>query len=239
MNNSSLYTPSFIERFWSKVDKSGPVPDYRPDLGPCWIWTSYLNANGYACIWVGSKTDGSRRLLLSHRVSHETMIGLIPPKYHVDHLCRVRACVNPAHIEAVTHRENIMRGTAPEVTRARAAAQTHCAKGGHEFTPENTYIKPDSGARSCRICRRLDAKKRKGRPIALARIFTPDGCQDVTATHFGVEDGVLHVRFYDELVAAFAPGEWLSAVKERKGIPAPSLLAQVCDEPHHPIIPAA
>ena len=84
---------------------------------------------------------------MAHRVAYELTNGPIPDGLELDHLCRVRHCVNPSHIEAVTHRENTLRGTGPIPHRAR---QSHC-KHGHEFTPENTYRLPN-GCRHCRTC---------------------------------------------------------------------------------------
>jgi hypothetical protein len=94
-----------VERFWSKVEKDGPVPDYEPTLGKCWIWTGAKNNKGY----------GNYRLLhmkwatTAHRVSYELCVGEIPNGLYLDHLCRVRSCVNPNHLEPVSNTENIHR----------------------------------------------------------------------------------------------------------------------------------
>jgi len=77
---------------------------------------------------------------LAHRAMYVLMVGAIPDGLMLDHLCRNRACVNPGHLEPVTHAENQRRGV---------LARTHC-KWGHEFTPENTYV--GGGKRTCRIC---------------------------------------------------------------------------------------
>lgn len=87
-----------------KVDKDGPVPDYRPDLGPCWLWTGATNSDGYGHLWV----DG--RWPPAHRVAYEQLIGAIPDLLVLDHLCRVTQCVNPSHLEPVTNQVNILRG---------------------------------------------------------------------------------------------------------------------------------
>jgi len=87
--------------------------------------------------------------------------GTIPYKLELDHLCRVKHCCNPDHLEAVTHYTNLHRGAS---IQARNAKKTHC-KWGHEFTPENTYIIPSGAGRACRACkantsRRLYKKSR-------------------------------------------------------------------------------
>lgn len=142
--------PTPLERFWAKVDKSGP--------GGCWLWVGQLNRSGYGVFSVGNVKS------LAHRWAHEAFIGPIPPDYQVDHVyargCRHTQCVNPAHLEAVTPRENTMRssGFAP-----KKAAQTHCVHG-HEFTAENTNTR--RGRRECRACmssRRTASWKRGSR----------------------------------------------------------------------------
>ncbi|HEV2928117.1 MAG TPA: HNH endonuclease signature motif containing protein, partial [Propionibacteriaceae bacterium] len=108
-------------RFWAKVDRSG-----GPDA--CWPWTANRMDSGYGRYSI----DG--RSKLAHRISYELSVGSIPDGLQIDHLCRNKPCVNPTHLEAVTQRENLLRG---DTVPARNAARTHCANG-HEFTPENT-----------------------------------------------------------------------------------------------------
>lgn len=112
------------------------------DVDGCCLWQGYL-MKGYGQI---SRQDGSH--VLTHRVTFEHFIGPVPEGLELDHLCRVTACCNPGHLEPVTHAENIARGewNGPAAKRAR----THCASG-HEYTPENTYQRPD-GRRRCRAC---------------------------------------------------------------------------------------
>jgi len=142
-------TLSSEERFWLKVDKNGPTPGHRPELGSCWVRTAKLKA-GYSYI-----ADSSGRQVVAHRFAYELLVGPIPEGLELDHLCRNRACVKvtpddhgPAHLEPVTKRENILRG---EGMGARHARQTHC-KRGHPFDEANTYWW--NGYRACRTCRR-------------------------------------------------------------------------------------
>lgn len=142
-----LVPRALATRFWEKVDFNGPVPGYAPHLGKCWIWTGH-SVNGYGGISLtGSTSTGA------HRVSHELFIGPIAKGLHVDHLCRVPLCVNPAHLEAVPPRVNLMRGVGPSAVNA---TKTHCPQG-HPYDAENTYRykRPDGGfGRKCRQCQR-------------------------------------------------------------------------------------
>lgn len=136
-------------RFWNKVDKNGPLFNGEP----CWLWTAARSSEGYGRIAV------NRISSYAHRVAYEMEVGPVPDGLQLDHLCRNRVCVNPAHLEPVTTGENTRRGDGPTVTRERGFALTHCAQG-HEFTPDNTYTVPGLGWRRCRICVRAWRRKR-------------------------------------------------------------------------------
>lgn len=88
----------------------------------------------------------------AHRVIYELVNGKIPSNLVINHICRVRACVNPEHLEATTHRDNILAGVGVAAINKR---KTHC-KWGHEFTPENTrnYVIGGKPRRGCRTCNR-------------------------------------------------------------------------------------
>lgn len=144
---------SLAERFWAKVNKNGPVPEHRPDLGPCWLWTGGRNGNDYGRIHKGGPS-GPGAMIYAHRVAWEFCIGPIPPGMEPDHLCRNHGCVNPAHLEPVTHRENVLRGTAPS---ARGARRTHCPQW-HAYTRQNT--KRSGGKRGCRTCHQAWDRRR-------------------------------------------------------------------------------
>lgn len=134
------------ERFWPKVDTSGP----------CWEWTGATVRGGYGTFrrgGSGSPMDSA------HRVSWELLVGPIPAGLHLDHLCRNRRCVNPDHLEPVTCAENLRRGVS---FSALNAAKTACVHG-HPFTEANTYMTRE-GWRQCRTCKRqrdADAWTRK------------------------------------------------------------------------------
>ena len=121
----------------------------EPNTG-CWLWTAATQGNGYGKFTVEGKQ------VYAHRHAFERWVGPIPTGLTIDHLCRVRNCVNPDHLEPVTHRENLLRG---ETINAANAAKTHCVRG-HEFTPGNTYVYRDG--RYCRTCH-ADAEARRYR----------------------------------------------------------------------------
>lgn len=127
------------ERFWPKVDKNGPPPDYDPSLGPCWLWTRGLK-EGYGAFHLDGKLCGA------HEVAYRWLVGEVPEGCELDHLCRVRRCCNPSHLEPVSHLINVHRGTSPWAINA---AKTHCPSG-HEYDEENTYLY--EGERHCRKC---------------------------------------------------------------------------------------
>ncbi len=109
----------------------------------CWLWTGAKTPNGYAKAWF------SGRLRLVHRELFERQYGPIPAGLELDHLCRVRHCVNPKHLEPVTRRENQLRGNG---VGGRHARQTHCSRG-HAFTEANTLrVSTRPNTRQCRIC---------------------------------------------------------------------------------------
>lgn len=129
-----------LDRFWSKVDKSGD----------CWIWTAAKFGNGYGMF----SPDYRGKSWLAHRFAYEMKVGPIPEGLTIDHLCRKHACVNPAHLEPVTKRENTLRGISPVAVNAQ---RTHCPHG-HAYSPENTWV-DKTGARHCRICMKANSAR--------------------------------------------------------------------------------
>jgi hypothetical protein len=133
--------PEDVERFWTKV-QTGPE---------CWTWKATLDRKGYGQFSLGGKTKAA------HRIAYMLVQGAIPDGLQLDHLCRVRHCVRPSHLEPVTGRENLLRS--PLTLNSISAAKTACPRG-HEYTDENTYRFPD-GRRSCRTCKRASDRARR------------------------------------------------------------------------------
>lgn len=126
---------AFEERFWAKVEKCGP--------DECWLWKGGQSADGYGLFYAGGKRYGA------HRFALELSGTKIPAGMMCDHICRTRNCVNPRHLRAVTPYVNTMENSSsPPVFNV---LKTHCPRG-HEYTPENTYVR--LGSRNCKACRR-------------------------------------------------------------------------------------
>lgn len=125
------------DRFWAKAVTN-------PETG-CMEWSGYRNDKGYGVVRVVPSIQ------LAHRVAWTIANGIIPAGLSLDHLCRNRSCINPAHLEPVTHAENIRRSPYP--TSQTNKLKTHC-QHGHEFTPDNTAMYGRPPARACRTCMR-------------------------------------------------------------------------------------
>jgi hypothetical protein len=151
LNGHDLKVVAAEDRFWAKV--------YPCPWTGCWHWgAATVKRGGY-----GRFNVGGGRIRLAHIVSYELLIGPVPEGLVLDHVCRVTCCVNPDHLEPVTAGMNTLRGFSPGVVAWRT---DRCVAGLHEFTAGNTYVRPDTGARSCRACtairesRRTEARRR-------------------------------------------------------------------------------
>lgn len=123
-----------LELFMAKVSP-------EPNSG-CWFWTGYVNHQNYGRFYNGKKS------VLAHRWAYEHFVGSIPDSRELDHLCRIPCCVNPDHLDPVSHRQNILRGNG---ACARNAKKTHCPKG-HPYSGSNLYLSRTRRERICRRC---------------------------------------------------------------------------------------
>jgi hypothetical protein len=131
---------SDAERFWQHVDVAGV----------CWEWTGKPGDRGY-----GHFSLGTDKIVRAHKWAYESLVGKVAASLHLDHLCRNQMCVNPDHIQPVTPRINILRGTGEP---ARNARKTHC-KWGHEFAGGNLRIDQLRDGKTRRVCRACERKR--------------------------------------------------------------------------------
>lgn len=135
--------PTLERRLWPRIDRQADG---------CWLWIGGRDSQGYGEIWTG---EAMRRV---HQIVYELLVGLVPAGLQLDHLCRVRHCCRPDHLEPVTRRENIARGKGFTAINGRKVA----CHAGHPFEGANLYITPD-GKRSCRECRRQRMRRWRAR----------------------------------------------------------------------------
>jgi hypothetical protein len=131
------------ERFWAKVNKTDA----------CWEWRASKYPTGY-----GAYNLDGKNVRPAHRVAYEDTNGPVPVGLVLDHLCRNRSCVNPAHLEPVTIGENVLRGVGVSALNAK---KTHCPKG-HEYAGDNLSVK-SNGTRRCLACHREEASAYRSR----------------------------------------------------------------------------
>lgn len=140
------------ERFDEKIE--------RHESG-CWLWTGFVDKAGYARI---REAGRSSPVLYAHRYSYERFVGQIPDGLHIDHLCRVKRCVNPGHLEPVTREENLRRGKRPYQVRA---ISIRCGRG-HPRGEHTLFRRSTGQVVYCKACRRDDREA-----AARARSSTP------------------------------------------------------------------
>lgn len=132
---------------WEKLQDKFIIDDNY-----CWVWQG-MNAKGYGRLFIREENHST---VVAHKVMYELLMGLVPEGLELDHLCRNRACINPNHLEPVTHLENLLRSP---ITNS---GKTHC-KNGHEFTPNNIYRHPQRGSRLCKSCQKEHSKEYRKR----------------------------------------------------------------------------
>ena len=132
-------------RFWSKVNTGGE----------CWLWEGATSRNGYGAFKV------AQRMIGAHQYAYLIVKGEVPQGLEIDHLCRVHNCVRPSHLEAVTCKENLLRGNTN-------SSKTHCIHG-HQFDQRNTRYRKEGYKvkRVCRACnnirqRQFEKRRRQG-----------------------------------------------------------------------------
>jgi hypothetical protein len=132
--------------FWARVDKAGPVWNGTN----CWLWLGAKQRAGHGRLRSGE----GRKLILAHVFAYREIVGPIPDELELDHLCRNPACVNPSHLEPVTHQENLRRGSGWAGVHARV---THCPQG-HPYDEANTRYN-HRGYRWCKACDRARPRR--------------------------------------------------------------------------------
>ena len=158
-------------RFWANVDKNGPVCSFYPELGECWLWTGRVGKTDRYGKFAMKASDGRRRTYQAHRVSHAIERGVLALELKDHHLCEVRRCVRPSHLQEVTDRVNILRGRGPSAINIR---KSHCPRG-HALSGSNLRIAKD-GSRRCRECDRLFDAKRVHKPKPRNALLTCAHC---------------------------------------------------------------
>lgn len=139
--------PETESRFWAKVSRSPS----------CWLWTAAKNSRGYGSFGYDGRTH------LAHRIAYQLANGDIPADREINHICGVKSCVNPAHLEAVTAAENIRHARdtglfAPSELSRLNSSKVMC-RNGHAYSDANTYVTP-KGHRVCRECKRASDRRR-------------------------------------------------------------------------------
>ena len=138
---------TFLDRLVSKISQHD---------GGCWMWIGARNNKGYATI----RPETTQRTIspvLAHRALYELLVGLVHEGLELDHLCRTHACVNPTHLEPVTHRENMRRGIPGQPKQT--------CKRGHALTDGNVYLFKN-GDKTCRQCSLARAVNQRRRDVA-------------------------------------------------------------------------
>lgn len=138
----------WAERYEAATDR---IEARLDKTGDCWLWPGGTSGNGYGQLTTLTGDERKQTTIKVHRAMYERHVGPIPEGMELDHLCKVKRCANPAHLEPVTHLENVQRW----MTSITACPQ------GHEYTESNTYMQ--GATRVCRQCRRIQDRLRPER----------------------------------------------------------------------------
>jgi hypothetical protein len=153
--------PMFLQKKITVVyaTAAGGKPPAKPISDEHWFWTGASTVRGYG----GCQVPETRKHTPAHKATYEYLIGRVPTGLELDHLCRIPRCVNPYHLEPVTHLENVRRGTGSKVAKARYAQHLYCPKG-HPLYGENLYAHVTRRGytnKMCRTCQRDNKRTRR------------------------------------------------------------------------------
>jgi hypothetical protein len=177
-NEPIIASQAHIDHFWTQVNKNGPIPEHKPELGPCWLWTGRTDPAGYG------RYSYQGIVLQAHVFSWNLHKGLPMnqqtrqdvAKIQRDHLCRVRNCIHPEHLEQTDRKTNILRGIGKPAQNSR---KEECEFG---HGPENLrYTPKGKGGRRCLECDRLRAAadyaklKATGKPFKWGGVMIQGG----------------------------------------------------------------
>jgi hypothetical protein len=146
---------ALLEKLLNRINKQGPLPPSKPELGSCWLWTGPTTQDGYGVLTI--KVADRRTSRAVHRLLYKLLGNTVPDDLELDYLCRVRSCCNPTHLEIVTHEENIRRG---DHKKNHFSRQKIACPQGHPLTEGNLVVwLSKRGLRRCLICQRSHMNK--------------------------------------------------------------------------------
>lgn len=146
-----------INRLLSKIK-------FPSNWSACWIWDKAKTKRGYGSFGIGYQT------FAAHRVTYRNFVGPIPKDKEINHLCKVTSCVNPLHLEAITHHANVLHGDAGKNMRDK----THCPNG-HSYNEQNTNHNKTIKRRTCRVCNRDRMRAYRAAGLYNGRVYLKKG----------------------------------------------------------------
>lgn len=158
--------PRLPPHFWTKVSP-------EPNSG-CWLWAGTAMKNGYGQFRTGP------RMSLAHRVAFRSLVGEVREGLDLDHLCRTRCCVNPAHLEPVSRKENLARGLSGRRRQSVLLDRAHC-KEGHPMPPRAVRENGTLAPWVCRLCSRAAQNAYNAAHRKEARAYYAANCASLLA----------------------------------------------------------